>query len=100
MKPQVVPSHVAIALAGTGQAVHDAPHVATEVLLTQLPPQLWKPVRHTKPHTPPVQLASAFGGIGHVTQVAPHAALWLVATAGSIDPSWEPYLPEDDAVPA
>jgi 5-methylcytosine-specific restriction endonuclease McrA len=32
--------------------------------------------------------------------VAPHAALWLVATAGSIDPSWEPYLPEDDAVPA
>jgi 5-methylcytosine-specific restriction endonuclease McrA len=32
--------------------------------------------------------------------IAPHTALWLVATAGSIDPSWEPYLPEDDAVPA
>lgn len=32
--------------------------------------------------------------------VAPHAALWLIATAGSIDPSWEPYLPEAAAVPA
>lgn len=32
--------------------------------------------------------------------VAPHATLWLVATAGSIDPSWEPYLPDGDAVPA
>jgi len=25
--------------------------------------------------------------------IAPHATLWVVATAGSIDPSWEPYLP-------
>ena len=24
----------------------------------------------------------------------PHAALWLVATAGSVDPAWERYLPE------
>ena len=23
----------------------------------------------------------------------PHADLWVVATAGSIDPVWEPYLP-------
>ncbi len=23
----------------------------------------------------------------------PHADLWVVATAGSIDPAWEPYLP-------
>ena len=23
----------------------------------------------------------------------PHANLWVVATAGSIDPAWEPYLP-------
>jgi len=23
----------------------------------------------------------------------PHAALWVVATAGSIDPAWTPYLP-------
>ncbi|MFM8304204.1 MAG: HNH endonuclease [Actinomycetota bacterium] len=24
---------------------------------------------------------------------APHASLWLVATVGSPDPAWEPYLP-------
>ena len=23
----------------------------------------------------------------------PHANLWVIATAGSIDPAWEPYLP-------
>ena len=27
---------------------------------------------------------------------APHASLWLIATAGSIDPAWEPYLPNGD----
>jgi 5-methylcytosine-specific restriction endonuclease McrA len=25
--------------------------------------------------------------------VAPHATLWVIATAGSIDPAWEPFLP-------
>lgn len=25
---------------------------------------------------------------------APHSSLWLVATAGSLDPAWEPYLPD------
>jgi 5-methylcytosine-specific restriction endonuclease McrA len=29
---------------------------------------------------------------------APHASLWLVATAGALDPAWEPYLPA--ALPA
>jgi 5-methylcytosine-specific restriction endonuclease McrA len=38
--------------------------------------------------------------------VAPHTNLWVVATAGAIDPAWTPYLPVDkhavdaDAVPA
>lgn len=32
--------------------------------------------------------------------VAPHAALWLVATAGTPDPTWERYLPGAEAVPA
>jgi 5-methylcytosine-specific restriction endonuclease McrA len=32
--------------------------------------------------------------------VAPHASLWLVATAGSLDPAWEPFLPGLEAVPA
>src|SRR2546421_322104 len=31
---------------------------------------------------------------------APHASLWLIATVGSIDPLWEPYLPDGDRVVA
>jgi 5-methylcytosine-specific restriction endonuclease McrA len=27
---------------------------------------------------------------------APHASLWLIATVGSIDPLWEPYLPNGE----
>jgi 5-methylcytosine-specific restriction endonuclease McrA len=29
------------------------------------------------------------------TPVAPQAALWLLATAGSVDPAWHAYLPAD-----
>jgi 5-methylcytosine-specific restriction endonuclease McrA len=29
--------------------------------------------------------------------VAPHASLWVVATAGALDPAWTPYLPGLDA---
>ena len=32
--------------------------------------------------------------------VAPHASLWMVATAGSFDPAWQPFLPGLEAVPA
>jgi 5-methylcytosine-specific restriction endonuclease McrA len=33
--------------------------------------------------------------------VAPHASLWVVATAGAVDPAWEPWLPNGAAaVPA
>ena len=32
--------------------------------------------------------------------VAPHASLWVVATAGALDPAWEPFLPGLEAVPA
>src|SRR5690349_6962376 len=35
------------------------------------------------------------------TPQAPHAALWLVASVGSVDPTWYQYLPEPrEAVPA
>ena len=38
--PQLVPSHVAAdAYIGTGQAVHSAPQLATELFDTQTPPQ-------------------------------------------------------------
>jgi 5-methylcytosine-specific restriction endonuclease McrA len=30
----------------------------------------------------------------------PHADLWLIATAGALDPAWTPYLPGLEAVPA
>ena len=36
----------------------------------------------------------------HRRPVAPHATLWVIATAGSIDPAWEPYLPALESVPA
>jgi hypothetical protein len=37
IKPQLVPSQLAVAFAGGEHAVHDVPQVATEVLLTQTP---------------------------------------------------------------
>jgi hypothetical protein len=41
VKPQFVPSHVAVAFAGTAQAEHDEPHVAVALLLAHAPLQLW-----------------------------------------------------------
>jgi hypothetical protein len=52
-KLQSVPSHVAVAFAGTMHGEHDAPHVATSVLTAQLDPHAWKPVPHEKPHCVP-----------------------------------------------
>ena len=40
VNPQIAPSQLEVALAYVGHAVHEPPHVATELLLTQLPPQL------------------------------------------------------------
>jgi 5-methylcytosine-specific restriction endonuclease McrA len=38
----------------------------------------------------------------HKVPIAPKTALWLVASTGSVDPAWTPYLPglEEEAVPA
>jgi hypothetical protein len=41
VKPQVVPLHVGVALAGAVHGVHDAPQVAMLVLAAQLLPQVW-----------------------------------------------------------
>jgi hypothetical protein len=41
VKPQLVPSHVAVEFAGGVHAEHDEPHVAVALLLTHTPPQLW-----------------------------------------------------------
>lgn len=43
------------------------------------------------------RLPSEVGLRLHRAPRAPHSSLWLVATTGSLDPAWQPYLP---AVPA
>ncbi len=39
--PHAVPLHVAVALAGTGHATHELPHVARAVFSTHVPAQSW-----------------------------------------------------------
>lgn len=36
----------------------------------------------------------------HGAPQAPHAALWVVASAGSLDPAWTRYLPHAESIPA
>lgn len=44
------------------------------------------------------RLPSEVGFRLHRPPKAPHSSLWLVATAGTLDPAWEPFLPA--AIPA
>jgi hypothetical protein len=60
--PHDVPSHVAVPFVGTAQAVHELPQVATLLLDTHSPPQLWKPELHWNPHCRPSQIAPPFAG--------------------------------------
>jgi hypothetical protein len=46
VNPHDVPSQVATALAGTVHGVHEVPHAATLVFVTQLPAHAWKPALH------------------------------------------------------
>ena len=39
--PQLMPSHVGVALVVDGQAVHEPPQFAVSLLLTHRPPQMW-----------------------------------------------------------
>jgi hypothetical protein len=63
VKPQTPAVHVVADACGrVGQAVHDAPHESTLLLLTHAPPHRWKPVLHAAtPHAPAVQLGVPFG---------------------------------------
>ena len=57
-------------MAGTLQAVHEAPQLATLVLLRHDEPHEWKPAPHVKPHDPSVHVELPFEGTGHeVTQL-------------------------------
>jgi hypothetical protein len=62
LKPQLVPSQVAIASAGVGQGVHEAPQFAGLMFETHCPEQAWKPVLQTKPQLVPSQVAVALAG--------------------------------------
>ena len=75
MNPQVVPLHVAVALAGGAHGVQDAPHVLTLVLSAQVfPPQRWNPFTHENPHDSgdPLHVGIAFAGALHGVQDVPH----------------------------
>lgn len=72
MKPQLVPSHVDMALAGGTHALHDAPHVAVDALFAQAPPQLWKPALQMKPQDVPSHVGVAFAGGLQGEHIAPH----------------------------
>jgi hypothetical protein len=75
VKPQLVPSHVPTALAGTVHAVHEAPHVAGELLLTHAPAHSWNPALHVKPQLVPSHVAVASdGAVQGVHDDVPHDA--------------------------
>jgi hypothetical protein len=75
-----VPSHVDVALAGGTHGAHEAPQVATAVLLTQLPPQRWKPVLHEKPHAVPSQIDAPFAGAVQGEQELPQVRTSVSST--------------------
>jgi hypothetical protein len=80
VNPHEVPSHVAVAFAGTVQAVHRAPHVETLLLDAQLLPHGWKPPPHVNPHEVPSHVAVAFaGGEQVVHDVDPQLAMLVLA---------------------
>jgi hypothetical protein len=69
-KPQLMPSHVAVAWAGGTHAVHDAvPHEVMLVLLAHVAPHRWNPGSHMMPHVPPEHVADPDVGTG---QLVPH----------------------------
>lgn len=66
MKPQALPSQVAVPLAGAVHAVHDdEPQVLTLVLATQAVPHRWKPLLQAKPQAVPLHVAVALAGAVH-----------------------------------
>ena len=84
LTPQLVPSQVALPLAGTGQAVHELPHVATLLLDTHRPPQLWNPALQAMPQLVPSQVALPLAGTGQAVHDAPQ--LWVLLFAPQLLP--------------
>lgn len=63
VKPQEVPSQVALALAGGEQAAHDVePQLLVALFETHAVPHRWKPLLQVNPHLVPSQVAVALAG--------------------------------------
>jgi hypothetical protein len=69
--PSPAATHVATALAGAAQALHEAPQDATLVSLTHAPPHAWCAAAHAKAHAPPSHAGAAFATV--VVQAFPQA---------------------------
>jgi hypothetical protein len=109
-----VPSHVAVALAGAAQGAHALPQVATELLVTHVPPQSWKPALHCDPQRTPSHVAVALAGAPQGAHAAPHVAgavsltqapeqrWWPVGQPSAQRPAWqtpEPPVGAGQAMP-
>src|SRR5205807_879253 len=74
VKPQLVPSQVAVAFAGGMHRVQLlVPQLATALLETHWPEQAWYPELQTNPHAPETQVGNPFAGAVHGVHEAPQA---------------------------
>ena len=81
VNPHTPERHVAVALVGTVQTLHVAPHARTSVLLTHDPLQRWNPALQVNPQTIPLHVAVALGGGAHAVQdVVPQFATFVLLT--------------------
>lgn len=89
--PQVVPLHVAVALAGVVHGVQDAPHESTEVFATHAPAHAWKPVLQLNPQLVPLHVADALDGGMHGVHELPQLLTPVLATH-ALPHTWNPAL--------
>jgi hypothetical protein len=78
--------------------VHDVesfgPQVATALLSTHLPPQMWKPVLHISAHTPLTHAAVPFGSAGQLMQLVPQAVASLSGAQRVVVPVPQRWVPD------
>ncbi len=86
LKPQLTPSHVAVAFAGGVHGVHEAPHVAGLELLTHVLLQAWSPALHENLQAPLSQRTCPFATAAQAFVQLPQ---WLGEVARSAH--WLPH---------
>jgi hypothetical protein len=72
LNAQAVPLHVAVPFDGAVHAVHEFPHVLTDVLSAQAFPQAWNPLLQVNPHDVPLHVAVPLVGAVHAVHEPPH----------------------------